>query len=262
MRVARSGAGSASPVVSITTRRKFGTAPEARWKWSSRSVPRSSPATLQQMHPLGSTTTFSLEARTSAWSIGISPHSFTRTAVSWNRGSARIALRSVVLPLPRKPVRTVTGVTALSGTGSALPAARARMGRVVDLGEVLEVEVRIDLGGSDARVAEHLLHRAQVARRLEHVRGERMAKHVRVHVHGDAGEESPALDAPLHLARREPPAALSTKSARSAAFASEARAGSHAAMASSAGRPTGTIRVLDPLPVTRTSPVAASTASM
>ena len=56
--------------------------PAERWWCSSRSATTRSPATRQQMHPAGSTTTFSLACRTSAWSTGMSPHSFTITAVS------------------------------------------------------------------------------------------------------------------------------------------------------------------------------------
>src|SRR3990167_6939335 len=52
---------------------------------------------------------------------------------------------------------------------------------IVDLGERLEIEVRIYLRGRDAGVAEHLLHRAQVLRGLQHVAGERMAQHVPMH---------------------------------------------------------------------------------
>src|SRR5262250_2094987 len=62
----------------------------------------------------------------------------------------------------------------------------ARMCCVVDFREVLVVEVCIDLGGGDAGVSEHLLHRAQVSARLQHVRRERVAQHVRMYVLGEA----------------------------------------------------------------------------
>ena len=67
------------------------------------------------MQPPATTTTFSLEERTSAWSTATSPHSFTTTAVSAKRGSDTSRLSSVVLPAPRKPVSTVTGVTCEAG---------------------------------------------------------------------------------------------------------------------------------------------------
>src|SRR5690606_27339750 len=68
-----------------------------------------------------------------------------------------------------------------AGRGSVLAAPGARMRGVVDLGQVLEVEVGVDLGGSDVGVAEEFLHAAQVARRLQHVACERMPQQVRMH---------------------------------------------------------------------------------
>ena len=47
---------------------------------------------------------------------------------------------------------------------------------VVYVGQVLEVERRIHLGGTDAGMPQHVLHRPQVARRLQHVRGKRVAQ--------------------------------------------------------------------------------------
>src|SRR5512137_1286635 len=44
----------------------------------------------------------------------------------------------------------------------------ARMRAVIDLGEVLEIEMGVDLRGRDAGMPQHLLHRAQVARGLQH----------------------------------------------------------------------------------------------
>src|SRR3546814_6645524 len=61
----------------------------------------------------------------------------------------------------------------LVGAASAAPAGgrwsivllalRPRMGGVVDLGQVLEIQVGVDLGGGDIGVAEQFLHAAQVA---------------------------------------------------------------------------------------------------
>src|SRR5690606_20388224 len=64
------------------------------------------------------------------------------------------------------------GASALAG---------ARMRAVVDAGEVLEIEVRVHLGGADIRVAEQLLDGPQVAAGLEEMAGEGMAQHVGVH---------------------------------------------------------------------------------
>ncbi len=45
---------------------------------------------------------------------------------------------------------------------------------VVGLGEVLPVEVGVDLSRADAGAAEHFLHYAQVAGGLQHVGGKRV----------------------------------------------------------------------------------------
>ena len=58
----------------------------------------------------------------------------------------------------------------------------ARMRRVVHLREVAEVELGVDLRRRDVGVAEQLLHGAQVAARLQQVRRERVAQHVRMDV--------------------------------------------------------------------------------
>src|SRR3954470_18329559 len=58
--------------------------------------------------------------------------------------------------------------------------ARSRMSRVVNLGQRLEVQMRVDLRRRDTCVAEHLLHGAQILGRLQNVTGKRMAKHVRM----------------------------------------------------------------------------------
>src|SRR5262249_56079965 len=70
--------------------------------------------------------------------------------------------------------------------GSGLFLLGARMCRVVDLGQILVIEMCVDLGGGNARVPEHFLHRAQVSARLQHMRGERVAQHVRMDVLSEA----------------------------------------------------------------------------
>src|SRR5208282_3193302 len=54
---------------------------------------------------------------------------------------------------------------------------RARMRCVIHLREMLKIQVRINLRRRNARMAEHLLHRAQITARLQHVRSERMMQH-------------------------------------------------------------------------------------
>ena len=71
---------------------------------------------------------------------------------------------------------------------------------VVNLGEVLPIEMRINLGGANAGVAEHFLHCAQVSRGLQHVAGEGVAQHVRMHVLIEAHASRPAIEAKLNAA--------------------------------------------------------------
>src|SRR5690606_9450154 len=61
---------------------------------------------------------------------------------------------------PREPRKT-------GARASLAAASRARMGGVVDGGQSLEIECGVNLRRRDARVAEQLLHRAQVAARLQ-----------------------------------------------------------------------------------------------
>ena len=54
-----------------------------------------------------------------------------------------------------------------------------------DLPQVIAVEVRVDFGGCDGLVAEHILHRTQVGAALNEVRGKGVPKRVRTHVFVD-----------------------------------------------------------------------------
>ena len=49
------------------------------------------------------------------------------------------------------------------------------MRRVVDFGQMLEIEMRVDLRRSDTGVAKHFLHRTQITRRLQYMRSKRVA---------------------------------------------------------------------------------------
>jgi hypothetical protein len=79
---------------------------------------------------------------------------------------------------------------------------------IVDLRQVLEVEMGVDLRRSDARVSQHLLHGAQVAGRLQHVRRERVPQHVRMHVPRQSLLDRAMAHARLDCSRREPRPAL------------------------------------------------------
>ena len=141
----------------------------------------------------------------------------------------------------------------------SLTSSRPRMRRVVDLGQRLEVEVRVDLRGGDAGVAEHLLHRAQVLRGLQHVAREGMAQHVRVHRRRPAPGASPRrAGAPAPCRRRCACRARRRRARAPRGAASSARALSQSRSASRARAPTGTVRVFAPLPVTVTSPCLRS----
>ena len=111
MAVCSTGAGSARPVVSSSTRRNL----QRRLSRSRNSVSSAStrsPRMVQHRQPLCSSTMLSPTYSTSRWSSEISPNSLMMTAVSASAGSFSSRLSSVVLPAPRKPVSTVSGIGA------------------------------------------------------------------------------------------------------------------------------------------------------
>jgi len=79
---------------------------------------------------------------------------------------------------------------------------------VVHLGQVLEVEMGIHLGGGDVGVAQQLLHRAQVAGGLQHVAGEAVAQHVGMQMHPQAATQRQLFQPRLDHAHRQPRAPL------------------------------------------------------
>src|SRR3954453_2711315 len=88
-----------------------------------------------------------------------SPNSLMTTAVSAKAGSRRSRLRRVVLPEPRKPVSTVTGIRILF-SGKARPPALDDHGT--------------DDGGQDEQPAQELAERQRLA---EHARGQHDRSH-------------------------------------------------------------------------------------
>ena len=56
----------------------------------------------------------------------------------------------------------------------------------MDRAEVLAVHTGVELRGAEVGVAQHLLHRAQVARGLQHMAGEGMAQGMGMHARADA----------------------------------------------------------------------------
>ena len=95
--------------------------------------------------------------------------------------------------------------------------ARAWVGLVVDLGEVLEIKVSIDLRGADIRMTEQFLHRPQVATGFQQVAGKGMPQGMWVDITRGTLPSCPVLDALLHRAYSQPFATTSGKDGRLAA---------------------------------------------
>ena len=68
---------------------------------------------------------------------------------------------------------------------------------VVDPGEVLKIQMSVNLRGADVGVAKQLLHSAQVTAGLQHVAGARVTKHVGMHGSAQTPDHGPAPDALL-----------------------------------------------------------------
>src|SRR5215211_1131628 len=99
---------------------------------SSMSAPTRSSRVVQQTQPLPSKTVRSSTRRRRWWSSPTSPNSLTRTAVLAIDGSDSTLARRVVLPLPRKPVTTVTG--RLVSLSSMIPSVMRRGERFTQSG--------------------------------------------------------------------------------------------------------------------------------
>lgn len=65
------------------------------------------------------------------------------------------------------------------------------MRSVIDAGEVLEVEVGVDLRAAYAGVPEEFLHCAQIAARLQKMARKTVTKHVRMHMHAESERARP-----------------------------------------------------------------------
>ena len=92
---------------------------------------------------------------------------------------------------------TPGAATQKQGTELALRFAfvvRPRVCLVVGIGQVLEIQPGIDLGGADIGVAQQLLHGTQVAAALQQMAGKAVAQHVRVHRGAGTGQQAAALE--------------------------------------------------------------------
>ena len=111
------GWGCAKPVVSM---RMWSNFPDLFFT-SELSIFTRSSLTVQQMHPLFSSTTSSPSrvslSSTSSWSMPTSPNSFSITATRRLWSSVRTRFRRVVLPEPKKPVTMVAGTRGSSCSG-------------------------------------------------------------------------------------------------------------------------------------------------
>ncbi len=116
--VCSTGTGSASPVVSTSTRSKSITSPARRLTKSSRSVSCRSVRSVQHRHPLPRSVTCSEDAATSSWSSATSPNSLITTAARFIPGWRSSRRNRVVFPLPRNPVMIVTGSRLASGSAA------------------------------------------------------------------------------------------------------------------------------------------------
>ena len=75
------------------------------------------------------------------------------------------------------------------------------MGTVVNAGKVLEVKMRIDLGGGDVRVTEKFLYAAKFSTGFKKMRSEGMPEEVRMHGHAQALAARPLGDPDLYGTR-------------------------------------------------------------
>jgi hypothetical protein len=75
---------------------------------------------------------------------------------------------------------------------------------VIRLGQMLEVQPRVDLRGRDVGMAQQFLNRAQVAARLQHMARKGMAQHVRMHRRHEAGLLAALAQQLPHRVRRHP----------------------------------------------------------
>mmetsp|Transcript_5386 Transcript_5386/g.16066 ORF Transcript_5386/g.16066 Transcript_5386/m.16066 type:complete len:274 (-) Transcript_5386:21-842(-) len=123
--VCATGAGSAMPVVSMTMA-SIGF-PDSCVFFSFLSTTAKSARTVQQMQPFiiskssSPSTWFLMLFASKASSMPTSPNSFSMTAILFPCCFVRMWLSRVVFPLPRKPVRTVTGTFAIVSLGSKKP---------------------------------------------------------------------------------------------------------------------------------------------
>ena len=103
--------------------------------------------------------------------------------------------------------------TSAEGISAFATSSRARMGGVVDAGEMLKIEVGVNLRRGKVGMSQQLLDGAQVAARFEQVAGRAVPQQVRVNPLPDAALAGPALQSLLHGAGADRAAATTRKHA-------------------------------------------------
>ena len=88
------------------------------------------------------------------------------------------------------------------------------MRRIVDFGQMLEIEMRVDLRRGNTGVAEHFLHRAQIAGGLQDMRGKRVTQHVRMNMAWQAELQGKLRQAQLNHPMTDPPTAPANEKCR------------------------------------------------
>ena len=142
---------------------------------------------------------------------------------------------------------------------SSTPCAGLWVGAIVHPRKVLEVQVGVNLRRRYVGMTQQFLHRAQVAGRFQQMRGETVAKHMRVNASRQARVPGPVVEPRLDAAGADSPAPHTHEQCVLPSAANSPRRRSQAFSASIALRPTGRMRVLPPLPVTRIWPSRMST---
>lgn len=87
----------------------------------------------------------------------------------------------------------------------------ARMSLVVHLGEMLKIQMGVNLGGGNIGVAQQFLHQPQIAAGFQHVAGKGVAQHMGVHMSIHALAQTELVHALLYGAMAEALAALADK---------------------------------------------------
>ena len=89
-----------------------------------------------------------------------------------------------------------------------------RMGLIIDLGQMAEIQVGVDLGGGQVGVAQQLLHRPQIAGAFQHMGGKAMTQLVRMNMGRQLLAYAPLGQPDLDGAGCQPPLLLAQKQRR------------------------------------------------